>query len=171
MADGTSTNEAIDELVGRTDEAASAWMRGDMGRYLALTHHARGFTLMDPGGGPARRFDDRAETFKGWQSPFAGGEARLEHVETHAWGDTAVLVMIEQRMARSAACPTRTCRYASPRSTAAKVPTGSWCIATPTRSSVPSTSSRSPCSPAATSCRCRRLINRPDVHTCVLRRQ
>ena len=97
MAEEASTDEPLAELVGRTQEAADAWMRGDMDRYLALTQHARGFTLMDPGGGPARRFDDRAESFQGWKSSFAGGNARLEHVETHAWGDTAVLVMIERQ--------------------------------------------------------------------------
>jgi ketosteroid isomerase-like protein len=97
MADRTSTDQAVIELVGHTEEAASAWMRGDMDRYLELTHHARGFTLMDPSGGPARRFEDRAAGFKGWESPFANGEARLEHVQTHAWGDTAVLVMIERQ--------------------------------------------------------------------------
>jgi ketosteroid isomerase-like protein len=97
MVDAATTDGPIAELVGSTEEAAAAWMRGDMDRYLALTHHARGFTLMDPSGGPARRFEDRAESFRDWKSPFAAGEARLEHVETHAWGDTAVLVMIERQ--------------------------------------------------------------------------
>jgi ketosteroid isomerase-like protein len=105
MADRTSTDQAVIELVGRTEEAASAWMRGDMDRYLALTHHARGFTLMDPSGGSARRFEDRAAGFKSWESPFANGEARLEHVETHAWGDTAVLVMIERQHGEVGALP------------------------------------------------------------------
>ncbi len=31
----------------------TAWMRGDMDRSLALTPHARGFTLMNPFGGGA----------------------------------------------------------------------------------------------------------------------
>jgi ketosteroid isomerase-like protein len=97
MADTNTTDEPLAELVGRTEVAAAAWMRGEMDRYLALTHHARDFTLMDPSGGPARRFEDRAETFRGWQSPFANGEATLQHVETHAWGDTAVVVMIERQ--------------------------------------------------------------------------
>ena len=95
--DAASTDEAMAELVGSTEEAAGAWMRGDMDRYLALTQHARGFTVMDPSGGPVRRFEDRAESFRGWQSPVANGDARLEHVETHAWGDTAILVMIERQ--------------------------------------------------------------------------
>jgi ketosteroid isomerase-like protein len=105
MVDAASTDEPIAELVSRTEEAAAAWMRGDMDRYLALTQHARGFTLMDPGGGPARRFDDRAETFKGWKSYFSGGDAILEHVETHAWDDTAVLVMIERQHGQVADLP------------------------------------------------------------------
>ena len=97
MADAATTNDPIAELIATTEEATDAWMRGDIDRYLALTHHARGFTLMDPSGGPARRFEDRAETFRGWQSPFANGESRLEQVETHTWGDTAVLVAIERQ--------------------------------------------------------------------------
>jgi ketosteroid isomerase-like protein len=105
MGDPATADEPIAELVGQTEEAAGAWMRGEMDRYLALTHHARGFTLMDPSGGPARRFENRAESFQGWQSPFANGEARLEHVETHAWGDTAVLVMIERQHGQVAGTP------------------------------------------------------------------
>jgi hypothetical protein len=139
MVDAATTDGPIAELVGSTEEAAAAWMRGDMDRYLALTHHAHGFTLMDPSGGPARRFEDRAESFRDWKSPFAAGEARLEHVETHAWGDTAVLVMIERQHGQSAACPTRTGRCASRTSTAARARTGCWCIATPTRWSTAST--------------------------------
>jgi ketosteroid isomerase-like protein len=105
MVEAAGTDDSINELVARTEEAEAAWMRGDMDRYLALTHHARGFTLMDPGGGPARRFDDRAATFAGWESPFANGEARLEHVETHAWGDTVVLVMIQRLHGEVAGTP------------------------------------------------------------------
>ena len=97
MGDAATVNDPIAELIANTEEATDAWMRGDMDRYLALTHHARGFTLMDPSGGAARRFEDRAETFMGWQSPFANGESRLEQVETHTWGDTAVLVAIERQ--------------------------------------------------------------------------
>jgi ketosteroid isomerase-like protein len=107
MAEQASTDEPVAELVRDYEEAAAAWMRGDMDRYLALTHHARGFTLMDPSGGPARRFENRAEGFKGWQSPFANGEARLEHVETHVWGDTAVLVLIERQHGEVGGLPDR----------------------------------------------------------------
>jgi ketosteroid isomerase-like protein len=82
------------------EEAADAWMRGDMGRYLELVHHARGFTLLAPNGGPASRHEDLAGEFTGWKSYFADGEATHEHVMTHAWGDTVVLVMIERQHGR-----------------------------------------------------------------------
>ena len=41
MADAATRNDAIAQLVASTEEATDAWMRGDMDRYLALTHHAR----------------------------------------------------------------------------------------------------------------------------------
>jgi hypothetical protein len=63
-------------------------------------HHADGFTLMRPNGGPASRHEDRAAELRSWPNPLRDGEARLEHVETHAWGDTLVLVMIERQHAR-----------------------------------------------------------------------
>ena len=91
------TDGELTELVRRTEEATAAWMRGDMERYLALTPHARGFTLMNPFGGAPARYDDRADGIMAAASYFAGGEAELELVETHAWGDTVVLVMIERQ--------------------------------------------------------------------------
>ena len=87
----------IDELVGRTEEAAAALMRGDIERYLELTHHADGYTLMDPFGGPAVRYENRADTVRESAGYFKGGDAKLEVAEVHAWDDTAVLVMIERQ--------------------------------------------------------------------------
>jgi ketosteroid isomerase-like protein len=95
-----TNNDELDEVTRRASEAADAWVRGDMDTYLELVHHAPGFTLMAPDGGPGSRHEDRRAEFRGWQSPFAGGEARLEHIETHAWGDTVVLVMIERQHGR-----------------------------------------------------------------------
>ena len=97
MTDGRITDAELAELVQRTEEATSAWMRGDMDRYIALTPHARGFTLMNPFGGAPTRYDDRAESIGAAASYFAGGEAKLELAETHAWNDTVVLVMIERQ--------------------------------------------------------------------------
>jgi hypothetical protein len=97
MTDGRITDEELAELVRRTEEATSAWMRGDMDRYLALTPHARGFTLMNPFGEAPARYDDQAESIRAAASFFAGGEGKLELVETHAWSDTVVLVMIDRQ--------------------------------------------------------------------------
>ncbi len=97
MMDGSVTDEELAELVRRTEDAASAFMRGDMDRYLALTHHARGYTLMNPSGGTPARYDDRTESLKAAASYFNAGEAKLELMQAHAWGDTVVLVMIERQ--------------------------------------------------------------------------
>ncbi len=90
----------LEDVVLRAEEAAEAWVRGDMDRYLDLVHHAPGFTLLAPFGGPASRHESRAEGVRGTAGSFADGEATLEHVETHAWGDTVVLAMIERQHGR-----------------------------------------------------------------------
>jgi ketosteroid isomerase-like protein len=97
MAEETISDEQLAELVQRTEEATSAFMRGDMDRYLALTSHARGFTLMNPLGGPPTRYEDCTESLRAAASSFQGGEAKLELADAHAWGDTVVLVMIERQ--------------------------------------------------------------------------
>lgn len=94
------TDDDLNELVARAEEAADAWVRGDVGRYLDLVHHAHGFTLLPPTGGPASQHEDRAGEFQGWQSVFADGEATYEHVTTQAWGDTVVLTMVERQHGR-----------------------------------------------------------------------
>jgi len=97
MAEGTISDEELAELVRRTEVATSAFMRGDMDRYLALTAHARGFTLMNPFGGPPTRYEDRTESLRAAASYFKAGEAKLELAEAHVWEDTVVLVMIERQ--------------------------------------------------------------------------
>jgi len=91
------SDEELTEFVRRTEEAADAWVRGDMDRYLDLVHHAQGFTLLAPFGGPATQHEERAEGVRASADYFQGGEARLEHVYSHAWGDTVVLAMIERQ--------------------------------------------------------------------------
>ena len=93
----TISDEQLAELVRRTEEATSAFMRGDMDRYLALTPHARGFTLMNPFGGAPARYEDRSESLRAAASYFKDGDAKLELAEAHVWGDTVVLVMIERQ--------------------------------------------------------------------------
>jgi ketosteroid isomerase-like protein len=97
MAEGPISDEELAELVQRTEEATSAFMRGDMERYLALTAHARGYTLMNPLGGPPTRYEDRSASLREAADYFKAGEAKLELAEAHVWGDTVVLVMIERQ--------------------------------------------------------------------------
>lgn len=106
----TSTADNVDDpdvarLIEETAEAGDAWMRGDVDRYLDLIHHAHGFTLTAPNGGPPVQFADRRSEFEGWQSPFADGEAELELTAVHHWDDTAILVMIERQHGRIGDAP------------------------------------------------------------------
>jgi ketosteroid isomerase-like protein len=97
MAEATISDEELAELVRRTEEATTAFMRGDMERYLELTTHARGFTLMNPLGGPPERYEDRTESLRASADFFKRGEAKLELADAHVWGDTVVLLMIERQ--------------------------------------------------------------------------
>jgi ketosteroid isomerase-like protein len=97
--------EGLAELLRRTEEATDAFIRGDMDRYLELTAHVAGFTLMNPFGGPASRYEDRSVSLRTAADYFADGEARLEVQQVHAWGDTLVLVMIERQHGRVGGLP------------------------------------------------------------------
>ena len=109
MTDATGTEDALSEFVARAEEAASTIMGGDMDRYLELVQHARGYTLLNPlGGGPAR-FEDRTESLKASAGYFRAGETKLEQVQTHAWGDTIVLVMIERQHGEVGNMPDQDC--------------------------------------------------------------
>lgn len=62
MAHGNITDEELAELIRRTAEAASVFIRGDMHRYLTLIPHADDYTLMAPfGGEPTHGFDTSNE--------------------------------------------------------------------------------------------------------------
>lgn len=87
----------FDEFVAEAEEAASAYVRGDMERYLELVHHDDQFTLMPPFGGPAGRHKQRDEAVRDSAGFIQDGEARLENVVVHAWGDTLVVAMIERQ--------------------------------------------------------------------------
>ena len=87
----------LDVFMAQAEEAADAYMRGDMERYVELVHHAEQFTLLPPYGGPASRHEHRGETVRAAAGLIQGGEAHLEQVEVHAWGDTLVVAMIERQ--------------------------------------------------------------------------
>ncbi len=98
MTHGTITDEEFAELVRCTEEATSAFMRGDVRGYLALTPHADDYTLMAPFGGETiRGFDTSNERLDSTARYFRGGEAELELVQSYAAGGIVVLVAVERQ--------------------------------------------------------------------------
>jgi ketosteroid isomerase-like protein len=92
------TDSELGALVERTAEAAAAFIRGDMSRYLALITHAPDYTLMAPfGGAPSYGFDSSSERIEELARYFTGGTSRLELVKSYASGDMVVLVVIERQ--------------------------------------------------------------------------
>jgi len=105
MGDQRITDEELDELLRELAEAETAFISGEMERYLELTPHATGFTLANPFGGAPQVYDERAESIRAAADFFEGGEARIELIEAHAWGDTLVLVMILRQHGRVGGLP------------------------------------------------------------------
>jgi hypothetical protein len=95
--------------VTQAEEAAGAYVHGDMEPYVELVHHAKRFTVLPPYGGPVGRHVHRADTVRACACFMQGGEARLQHVETHSWGDTLVMAMIERSTVGSRVVRTRRC--------------------------------------------------------------
>jgi hypothetical protein len=127
------SDEEMQAFIAHAEEAADAYVRGDMDRYLELVPHADTFTLMPPYGGPAGRHRNRGDAVRASTDFIKGGEARLENVETHAWGDTVVMAMIERQYGSVEGLRTRTSRCASPTCTAAPATAGTSCTAMPTQ--------------------------------------
>jgi ketosteroid isomerase-like protein len=98
MAHAEVTDVERAEPIRRTAEAASAFIRGDIHRDLALIRHADDYTLMAQfGGEPTGGFDASSERLEAMERYFQGGEADLELVQSYTSGDIAVLVVIEQQ--------------------------------------------------------------------------
>ena len=91
------TEAEVAALVRTTEEATTAFLRGDMARYLEITSHLPGFTLFNPFGGEVSRYEDRRESLTAAAGFFRGGEARIDLVDAHASGDLLVLVMVERQ--------------------------------------------------------------------------
>jgi ketosteroid isomerase-like protein len=81
------------------DEAADAYIRGDLRRYLALFDHGDDYTLMPPYGGPTvRGYEPTEEGIETTSQFFSGpGTAAWETEATYAAGDLAVLVGVERQ--------------------------------------------------------------------------
>jgi ketosteroid isomerase-like protein len=92
------TDADLAELTQRMDEAAGAFIKGDIDHYLSLFDHADDYTLMGPTGGETvRGFDSSENRLAEFRSFFTSGEARLEVDQTYASGDLAVLVAVERQ--------------------------------------------------------------------------
>jgi ketosteroid isomerase-like protein len=101
-----TTDEELADVIRDTRDATVAYMRGDMDGYLALVRHAPGFTLLPPFGGGPTRYADRGADLRASTAAFIeDGDAELEQVEAHAWGDTLVLVMVERQHGRVGGLP------------------------------------------------------------------
>jgi ketosteroid isomerase-like protein len=80
------------------DEAADAYIRGDVRRYFSLFDHPNDHTLMPPSGGnTSHGFEYTEEGAAATSRFFASGEARLEVEQSYVSGDLAVLVAIERQ--------------------------------------------------------------------------
>lgn len=92
------TDIDVADLIQRMDQAAKAFIRGDIDQYLSLFDHADDYTLMSPTGGPTvYGFDFSEEYLDNIRSFFTGGEANLEIQETYVSGDLAVLAAVERQ--------------------------------------------------------------------------
>jgi ketosteroid isomerase-like protein len=92
------TEAELAELVSRMDEAADAYIRGDIHRYVSLFDHSDDYTLMPPyGGDTAHGFEFTEEGAAETSRFFASGEATLELQQSYVSGDLAVLVAVERQ--------------------------------------------------------------------------
>ena len=90
--------QELADLVKTSEARASAFMRGDMDRWIGMTRIADDFTLMQPFGGRASRgFDRSPERLAQLASYFGNGDAKVELVQSYRSGDLAVLAVIEHQ--------------------------------------------------------------------------
>jgi ketosteroid isomerase-like protein len=99
MSDERGVSDAeLAELIERMDEAAAAYIRGDLHHYLSLFDHPDDYTLMPPDGGETvHGFDFSEEWVAETSRFFASGEARLDVAQAYVSGDLAVLVAVERQ--------------------------------------------------------------------------
>jgi ketosteroid isomerase-like protein len=100
------TDTDVTELVQRMDEAAGAFIRGDIDHYLSLFDHADDYTLMGPTGGETvHGFDSSEDRLAEFRRFFASGEATLEVAQTYSSGDLAVIVAVERQHGEAGGTP------------------------------------------------------------------
>lgn len=109
QGDGGSTiDEEVAGLIQRSAEANAALMRGDIGKYFALTTLPDDFTLMSPfGGTPTRGSDMTSERRQALGRFFRNGTLEQEVVQSYASPDMVVLATIERARVEVGGLPTQ----------------------------------------------------------------
>jgi ketosteroid isomerase-like protein len=98
MSGSRITDADLTALVARMDEAAAAYIRGDVHHYFSLFEHPDDYTLMPPYGGDTRHgFTLTEEGAAEASRYFASGEASLDVEASYVSGDLAVLVAVERQ--------------------------------------------------------------------------
>jgi ketosteroid isomerase-like protein len=93
-----ASDQALPDIISRTEQQAAAFMAGDMTRWASLIRLDDDFTLMQPFGGPASHgFDDSPERLAELARFFRNGGGTLEVDKSYLSGDLIVLVMIERQ--------------------------------------------------------------------------
>lgn len=88
----------VAQLARLMDEAANAYIRGDIHHYLSLFGHSEDYTLMPPYGGPTAHGFEYTEAGAAETSRFfASGEASFELQQSYVSGDLVVLVGVERQ--------------------------------------------------------------------------
>jgi ketosteroid isomerase-like protein len=92
------TESERDELISRMGEAAAAYIRGDVYRYIELFDHPDDYTLMPPyGGETVHGFEYTDESLAETSRFFVSGEATLEVEGTYTSGNLVVLAAVERQ--------------------------------------------------------------------------
>ena len=92
------TEQELSELMNRMDEAAGAYIRGDVQHYLSLFDHPDDYTLMPPyGGETVHGFVYTEEGAAETSRFFKAGEATLDVAHSYVSGNLAVLVAVERQ--------------------------------------------------------------------------
>lgn len=97
-AQSAVTPDELAALLQRVDESASAYMRGEVRRYLTLVQPVNDCTLMPPtGGGPIRDHDASDEAIEATSRFFQNGDATFQLTQSYVSTDLVVLAGVERQ--------------------------------------------------------------------------
>jgi ketosteroid isomerase-like protein len=91
----TDVDQAVADLIARSEKANAALMRGDVDTYLGLITLTKDFTLMSPFGGKPSQGAYTREEWDKIGSFFKNGTMKQELVQAYGSAEMVVLVIIE----------------------------------------------------------------------------